>query len=483
MFCPNCGTEVKMGVFCPSCGTKVNNTQATSASATTAPTTEKESTPALQVATPTTNATPKSSKKAGIIALIIGIPVVLFLLLIGIIVFSVSRTHTLKLDKYVTVEFEGYDGLGKATATFDWEAFAKDYEGKLKPRRSAIRAYVQDYYLGFPVSESEIEYMIDYYSTTEGAIEAMRGEIEGSLDTSSGLSNGDTVTYHWDCDKEEVAKYYKVKLKYEDLSFTVAGLDQVGTFNPFSDVSVEYSGIAPNGEAYVRNNNSGDEYYYLKYSVDKTNNLSNGDQIKVTVSVNGSEESYVERYGKLPSPTEQTYTVEGLMSYITSSADIPEELMTQMQSQAEDHINSYIAKDWDEEVSLKELTYLGNYYLQNKGNGSPKNKCYLVYKITAEMSMETVDNGTVVETADSYYYVGFENLMTEADGTGAVDITDFDAPSWDSFEYATENIKSDGWWTEYYSYYYKGFETLDILYNEVVTKNLEYYSHEDNVTE
>ena len=96
--------------------------------------------------------------------------------------------------------------------------------------------------------------------------------------------------------------------------------------------------------------------------------------------------------------------------------------------------------------------------------------------------METEDEGTVIEDVDIYYYVQFTNLMTEEDGSGAVDITNYSVPG-NRFTIETEHLRSSGWWSSYFTFSYYGFENLDSLYNEVVTKNLENYAHEDNVTE
>ncbi|MDE6128158.1 MAG: hypothetical protein K2G16_03075, partial [Lachnospiraceae bacterium] len=39
---------------------------------------------------------------------------------------------TVNLNKYITIECAGYDSLGTASFSFDYEAFEKDYSGKIK---------------------------------------------------------------------------------------------------------------------------------------------------------------------------------------------------------------------------------------------------------------------------------------------------------------------------------------------------------------
>ena len=475
MFCPKCGTEITEGVFCPKCGTKIAEEVKT----------ENQPIPQM-AASEQENTQPQKpvqtneKKKAPVNAKMIGIIGAAFAALLLVLIVVCTHKPTINLNKYVTVEFEGYETLGKATATVDWNAIEEKYGKKIKVNKSALKKDLKKE-LGGDYSDTIFGEMIDEY-LDEGAIDLLSSCVNGSLDKSNGLSNGDEVTYSFKCDDEEVERYLGCKLKYSDITFKASGLEQVGTFNPFDGVTVSYSGIAPNGTASISYEYENDYNYYLNYKLDKKDGLSNGDTVTLSVSISGSEDSFVSNFGKLPSPTEQKYTVDGLMAYISSAADIPDDLMVSMQNQAEDIIKANVAKNWKENVSLKSLVYMGNYYLTNKGNGWDNNRCALVYKLTAEETMETVDEGTVIEDVDIYYYVQFTNLMTEEDGSGAVDITNYSVTG-KSFTIETEHVKSSGWWTDYFSFYYYGFENLDSLYNEVVTKNLENYAHEDNVTE
>lgn len=470
MFCPKCGAQVD-GAFCPKCGNKMGEPTPASAQAT-AP---------VQNTAPTQAAAPKKAAPK-INPMLIAVIAAAALVVIILIALVSSAKPTIKLDKYVTVEFEGYDSIGKAVVKFDSEAFDADYNEKLakKLNKKAIKNELKTE-LGALATKDLINASMAELEATAAA--NFRSEIRGSLDKSTELSNGDAVTYTFDIDFEDLLKYYKVKLKYseEGLPFTVAGLEQAGSFDPFEGFSLEYTGIGPDGRASINYNNNGDEYAYLNYKLDKQDGLSNGDVIKVTVEVSGSESTYVDRFGKLPYPREQEFTVEGLLSTIQTSEDVTDEFLTRLQSQSEDVIKAYVAKNWKEWESLDNITYLGNYLLTLKpGCYGDNNKIYLVYKLTSKATMDTEDDGIVAEDHYIYYFVAFRDLKKEADGTAAVDISNYETPN-NGYSVDTDYYKADGWGR--YDFYYRGYDSLDKLYNDVVTKNLENYSHEDNVTE
>ena len=50
--------------------------------------------------------------------------------------------------------------------------------------------------------------------------------MDGSLDKAEGLSNGDTVTFQWNCDAETAQEEHNAVLAPEDAVFTVEGLDE-----------------------------------------------------------------------------------------------------------------------------------------------------------------------------------------------------------------------------------------------------------------
>lgn len=481
MYCSKCGAEVNTGSFCPKCGNKMQETSSSDVE-------EKVKVSEGEVELKNANITkPVAIAKKIDKKIIAGIICAVALLLLFIII-GVNHKIVIKLDNYLKVDFEGYDTLGTASYSIDWDSFEKDYGKKIKANKKALNRMIKEMLseeIGFSVSDeyfSEVMSEINSYSEVGALVLFLDGS--GSLDKKSGLSNGDQVKFTWDIeDEESLCKVFNCKFKYEESIHEVIGLEHVGSFDPFDGIIISYSGIAPNGTASIENDRINDYDYYLSYDIDKNKGLSNGDKIKVTVKLTNSEERFVSEFGMLPSSNEKEFTVDGLMAYITSSNEIPEKLLKSMQSQSEDIIRSKVANKWDKNASLKDMKYIGNYFLTSKSDSSRENnKCVLVYKLVAEETMETKNEGTIKEDQDLYYYVSFSNLMIEENGEGAVDISKYDTTS-NYITITTEHLTTNRYWDIYHKFSYHGFENIESLYNEVVTKNLESFYHEDNVKE
>lgn len=91
---------------------------------------------------------------------------------------------------YLSVEFSGMSGEGAASWNFDSEGFA-----------AACGDGVED-------------------------AAGLAACVDGSLDKAEGLSNGDTVTFQWNCDAETAQQEHNAVLAPEDAAFTVEGLDE-----------------------------------------------------------------------------------------------------------------------------------------------------------------------------------------------------------------------------------------------------------------
>lgn len=101
-----------------------------------------------------------------------------------------AKPVTVDPAPYLSVEFSGMSGEGTASWNFDSEGFA-----------AACGEDVKD-------------------------AAGLAACVDGSLDKAEGLSNGDTVTFQWNCDAETAQQEHNVVLAPEDVVFTVEGLDE-----------------------------------------------------------------------------------------------------------------------------------------------------------------------------------------------------------------------------------------------------------------
>ncbi|WP_418442323.1 hypothetical protein [Candidatus Allofournierella excrementavium] len=101
-----------------------------------------------------------------------------------------AKPVTVDPAPYLSVEFSGMSGEGTASWNFDSEGFA-----------AACGEDVKD--------AADLAACVD-----------------GSLDKAEGLSNGDTVTFRWNCDAETAQQEHNAVLAPEDAAFTVEGLDE-----------------------------------------------------------------------------------------------------------------------------------------------------------------------------------------------------------------------------------------------------------------
>lgn len=375
---------------------------------------------------------------------------VLLLCVLGIVVFTLSGcgSTTIDLNKYVTVEAEGYDSMGTLNCTFDYEAFEKDYDGKIKANvKSSDGGTAADIALELGFGEEVVDVFLDYC-------------VGYRPDKSSELSNGDVVNLQWDCEDEDAKKYFNVKLNYSDIQYTVKGLTEVGTFDPFEYVNVEFSGSSPNGPVNIMPNYDQPELQYVSFTADKNSGLKVGDSVEVSASISGSIDSFVERFGCVLGKTKEIYTVDALPRYIANIEDVPEEWYNKMDKQLQDCFNAHVASSWGSEERAG-IELVGNYLCTMKDGmtGSPNNYLYYVYQVN--YSNDEISDYTY------YWYGYFNDIMILADGTCTVNLSDYTV--------SEERISLSD------RYFVQGYADLDSFFNQHIVSKIDKYEYETTI--
>ena len=422
MFCEKCGAQIPDNAqFCEKCGNKVASAAA--------PAPAGQSVEKVQI-----NLTKNQ---------IIAIAAAALAIILGVILIANHKT-TVNLDKYLKAEFEGYDTVGKARIYFDQEAFNEKYGGKFKRVTKSViddPAYIVASYMGSDIYKEK-------------------------------LSNGDTIDYIWDIKADKIEKELGCKLKYSDKTFTVEGLKEVETVDPFKYLTIEYSGISPKGKLEYKNDYGNDEAYgYLSISPDKSYDLSNGDEIVFTVSdLDYTNTRCAEEYGKIFNSETKTYTVEGLAHYADKISDLSDEAIEEMMKQAKDIMTAYIASSWSKE-KLDSMEEAGVYVLKAKKpdsyNSLGISSVYVLLKIN-----EYIGDDAASAPRKSYYFpVRYNEVLVDSDGKCVPDTGNYKT-TYDRFDF---EVQVGDHTERFYNY---GYQTTDEFVEKCINVYADAYTYE-----
>ena len=132
--------------------------------------------------------------------------------LIVILVVVLGQPKKINLEKYVEINFSGYNTKGRAEVSIQWEELS--------------------------------EKLMDILDGNSGALLAATGTVQVSLDQDSGLSNGDEVTAEISYNNE-LLKQYNFQFTGKSVSRTVEDLEELEEVDPFGDLTVSFTGISP----------------------------------------------------------------------------------------------------------------------------------------------------------------------------------------------------------------------------------------------
>lgn len=378
--------------------------------------------------------------------------------LLAVIIAVATYKPTIKLNDYVNVSFSGYDTVGTAKAVFDVEAFCKDYEGKLKKLEG---------------------------SESTGA-ELFAKRVEGKLDKSKRLTNGDEITYQWDFSVSTLENVFNCKIKCSDIKLTVEGLEKAEVRDVFENIEFSYKGVAPFATVSVVNNGTEAYERALSFYVEDSFNLSNGDTFTVCIDFSedyGDVESYVEAYGIIPEMVKKEFVVEGVPEYITKTSQLSDDILDSLKQQAEVVHSQHVAEKWKNgefgsTAKVTGLEYVGAHVLTAIGKNGvvpSYNRVLMVYKVNARAE-STFENLSMSGDVTYYTTIVFDNTYIESDGT--LVISDSYVPEENSLRYKLTHT-TNSWYVRYYTFY--GHITLEELFKKEVTSKSNTYTYETTI--
>lgn len=403
LFCGNCGTQLSDGTaFCPNCGQRVENVvQQAQQPVQQQPVQQQpmQQQPMQQAMPPKQPKQPMSPKTKKMILISVIAAVVLVVAIVAVLLIVRYQKKKVNVNDFISVEYYGCDTAGTAEVYLDEYEFE---EAVLKAQGKKVKNTSSS-------SDWDWNDLNSILNASSGSsdIYNLMDSIEFKIEPNENLSNGDEITVTIEYD-QKLAKKVGVRLITKEQKFTVEGLADVVEVDPFEDLEVSFEGTAPN--VYVYWYNASDDYYLsgLWFEVDKEDGLDVGDT--VTITVDESEENALAN-GYRFTQTSKEYTVDSADHYLTSMADISEDTLADMQSEALDVLDVYFAEE-NEYITNSGFNYEGLYMLNRKDPDGwyDTNKVYLVYSSTVT-SVEGDFEPTVV-----YFPVSFSDLLEDADG-------------------------------------------------------------------
>jgi len=415
-------------------------------------------------------------------------------------------------DKNMVVDIEGLSGEGYAGVSAASTAVVKNLRYKIDGNNSKLQngdkikvvvsaPYHEDGFEGYchelgyhPLSsEKEITLngfkeleSIDLFANVKVTFDGVNGYGIADIDSSdvsindikfvadkvSELKNGDVVkvevraTGWYDLNGTLKEQGYKTDVSSKE--YTVSGLEELDTYDPYEDIELVYDGIS--GEASVKVEiGDSKEVQYFSYRFDKDYGLSNGDEIELTATVT-NEAEFMEEFKLIPGKEPKKYTVSGLSHYLEKEDVLDDEGLKTMQEAAEDALFSD-SSSW-RNFDLDDLNYLGyiTYIKKDSGYGR-RNFVDLMYELDMKYKSDSKDH------VKAYTVVRFYEIVVTDEGAWKADISNYsDLLDDRNFKYEHKAKDADGY--EYETWTLSGFEDLDGMKKQIINENRENYFYE-----
>ncbi len=271
-------------------------------------------------------------------------------------------------------------------------------------------------------------------------VETLEGEYWGTIYAESetdsiALKNGDTVRMYTKSKGEYLARY-GVTLVNLDKVVTVEGMPDLAAYDPFTNLRVDFTGMNGDGDATVTYLQSqvtvgdltfdfaqggiyknGDYVTYLNYSLSNRWNLSNGQELTLTV---GTNEGRLANNGVKLTQLQKTITVSNLASYATKLSDI-RMLLGPVMDQAKSTLNDWLYDEWnyavhgsywggsEPEIIVAPTLHKTILTVPKSSNNSTKNTLWLVFKAT-------VKDSKLGEATEVYFALSIKNVAVTGNG-------------------------------------------------------------------
>lgn len=419
MFCEKCGKELPEGAtFCNQCGSKIEELKEMDMKE------EKNDKVDDHVKSKDINLFIQKLKEDKSLQKKFG-AVVGAIVLVCILLFVFLGGRSTNLEEYLIVdEITGINEFGYIEASLDWDRLYADLYGEANFDEDSLAGFQQAY-----------EY--------DKQLDKLKDSIVIKIENNGNLSNGDQVKIVADFDenkKETIGK----SLSDGEMSYEVEGLKNGVKLDLFDEkfIEVTYSGVSGSAKIDVDMKDFGRPWTiiddHVEYTFDKSENISNGDKIVITATIDGdSYDNVISRlsndgYGVAKVQTKEV-EVKGLIENIKPT-DITDEGIEEAKKKAMECFK----KENPEYSKYKNVKIAGVYFYDKIDKSEPYKNAYNGIKFYNSLNvMITYSEDTFFGTYDRTIRIVFCDVRVE---NGKVILSE---PKMDS-DFSTEILDDKG---------------------------------------
>lgn len=332
-----------------------------------------------------------------------------------------GRPRTVRLEPFGSILIEGADGYAKACPQFDRDAFEKKMQDMITSDPNMFGRF-----LSGKKKAAELAGIVA--DSVVSDIEIQKGDRPAEDDqraAGNGIFNRDTVSLYFYVSEEaqdilrENGLYYVFECTA--IRQTAKGLPEAKPYDPFTELSVSFSGIDGSGEASL--DYEGD--CPLQFDVEPASGLHNGDPVHISVSFSDGfdDASFARKYHLVLATAEKTFYAKGLLFSPKSPEDFTGTDLASLRQQLQDAASGFIIDEYEDDERLVSLDEEGLVFL----NRESSNALIALYRVNFAN-----EAGAELEY---HYYVRVDDILLRGEGDAVVDLTKAAHPQKPSFPF------------------------------------------------
>lgn len=261
--------------------------------------------------------------------------------------------HTVDLNDYLTIRYEGYEGYAKPFMSLDEKAIEQDYGSIMHEPPAGLLVKSDEE----GVSDTTASFCRLYDRFPDG----------GDLRYDYRLKNGGSVSYIG------IGTMYDESfgcwVKSESFSITARGIELLDDADPFEGLTIETAGGNSQGVAEANTDQMKQPFCDITFELSPNMYLSNGDIIKVSIPEEELQRMASVNDGYVPKKTSENYEIEGLPALTEDNAESDRKAEAEMR-QREQEAEEKAGKERAEREYKARLRKSGAANSGSKGSGN-----------------------------------------------------------------------------------------------------------------